>query len=560
MSTAARANGAVLRSFQNRTLVQQFFLAAIIIAILQAILILSADIVGATYGLDNFGMIQAFNLDELRFITKMKVSLEQNSLDPESFYNYGNLYDSVGFYLIKFLQSFGWTVNTQLAGFVLRFISIVSAGFAYVLLVRLGILSGLPRAVSFAAALALLTMPDFVSFSGMMHPDTTQTLFVILSFCIALSRPTLAFALLASAAAGLAFSTKYAGAAALPFCFLPLALRTFGRERPTRQVFLRLFVQGLSMIGIFLLVFAITNPYAVADHKTFTDTVRWQMNYSATGHGLVEPTDPLLWWPVIVGQFGMAGSLYLLGGLMIECGLIFRRVKTEGWRTISLSGDVRNELVMFLYVLVTSAQLAISIHERDPRFFYHVIPIVIVLSTIGFWRLAVLLAAKHAKPGWMALAFSALLLCFSWTQISVDLVNIAGYSAKPTSQTIKWGNFVASHYPSDIRILADAYTYLPPALTNVTYTNLQRPELIQLANPDIIIMNRSATGSRIWKQAGTSLADRKFVRDPRYPDEAPLEALVGQLLLPSSGWKLKHENDAFVLFEKEGFGSNGEVH
>jgi hypothetical protein len=560
MSLDTSSNRSGLLSFQNEAPIQKLLMAATIVALLQALLILTANIIGATYGLDNFGMVQAFNLDELRFITKMKVSLDQNSLDPESFYNYGNLYDSLGFYSIRFFQSFGWTVNTQLAGFVLRFLSIVSAGLAYILLTQLGILSGLPWSIAFAASLALLTMPDFVFFSGVMHPDTLQTLFVILSFCIALLRPTFAFALFAAAAAGLAFSTKYAGAAALPFCFLPLALHTFGRERPTRQVFTRLVVQGLAMIAIFLIVFSITNPYAVADHKAFIDTVRWQMNYSATGHGLVEPTNPLLWWPVIVGQFGMAGTLYLLGGIITECGLIFLRLKKEGWRTICLSGDARSEFVMLLYVLVTTAHLAISIHEREPRFFYHIVPVVIVLSTIAFWRSAVLIAGKYAQLEWVALAFSALLLWFSWNQVSVDLVNVASYSAKPASPTIKWGTFVAAHYPSGVKILADAYTYLPPALTNVTYTNLQRAELNQSVNPDIIIMNRAATGSRIWKESGTSFADRKFVRDQRYPDEGPLEALIDQLLSPSSAWKLKHENNSFVLFEREGFGSNGEVH
>lgn len=554
MSMGTSSKRPDIRLFQNEALIQKLLVAAAIAAFLQALLVLMANVIGATYGMDNLGMVQAFSMDEIRFLTKMKVSLDQNTLDPELFYNYGNLYDSLGFYFVRFLQNFGWTVNTQLVAFVLRFISIASAGLAYILLTRLGVLSGLPRSVSVAASLALLTMPDFVVFSGLIHPDSLQTLFVILSFCIALQQPTFPFALLASATAGLAFSTKYAGAAVLPFCFFPFALYTLGREQPTRQVFSRLALQGLSLIAIFLIVFSLTNPYAAADYKTFIAAVRWQMKYTATGHGLVEPANPLLWWPVVVREFGIAGTLYLLGGIIIESGFIFWRVKREGWRTICL--DLRSEFVMLLYVLVTVSQLAISIHSRDPRFFYHIIPVVIVLSTIGFWRLAAMITRDCVQLKWVSLAFTVLLLWFSWHQVTFDLRAIASGSGKPASATVKWGNLVATHYAGGTRILADPYTYLPPTLTNVTYTNLQRADLIQSVDPDIIIMNQLATGSRIWKQAGTSLADRKFVRDQRYPDQGPLEALIDQLLSPSSGWKLKHENEFFVLFEKDNLSSN----
>ena len=51
------------------------------IAFLLAAVIVLANTVSATYGLDNINLIQAFNLDEARYVAKMKVSLQQATLE-----------------------------------------------------------------------------------------------------------------------------------------------------------------------------------------------------------------------------------------------------------------------------------------------------------------------------------------------------------------------------------------------------------------------------------------------------------------------------------------------
>ena len=90
------------------------------------------------------------------------------------FFSYGNLYDTIGYYCISFFERFDWTVNTQLVGFVLRFISIVAGVLASLALWRLSEHLGLPRIVAAAVGLGLASMPDFVIFSRTMHPDTLQ--------------------------------------------------------------------------------------------------------------------------------------------------------------------------------------------------------------------------------------------------------------------------------------------------------------------------------------------------------------------------------------------------
>jgi hypothetical protein len=519
-------------------------------ALLFAALIVSANLIAAIYGLDNISMVQAFGLDEARYLGKMKVSLEQSSLDPDLFYSYGNLYDSLGYYWITFFRRLGWTINTPLVGFVLRLISIVSGMLAGLSLWKLGEICGLPRTLAAAAALALLTMPDFVVFSRTMHPDTLQTLFVIVALGGALAQPTFSFALVAAFAAGLAFSTKYAGAIVLPFCFLPLALSTLGRELLSRQVLIRLFVQGLAMIGIFLIVFTLTNPYAVSDLRAFIAAFISQLKYSATGHGLVEPANPALWWPPLEAQFGVAGCLYLSAGFFLACVFVSDGIRRVGWRTACTLADLRGEFVLLLYVLATSAHLAISIHEREPRFTYHVVPFLIVLSTLAFFRLIVTLSKRTFRPAQASAAFASLLLVFAWTQVEFDVRAMAGTSAKPASEVIKLGNFVAQHYPADTRILADAYSYLPPAMTNATYTNLQTEDLLKQVAPDIIILTRGATGGYVWKQPGTAFFEGKFAKDQRYAATPQVEVYLNKLLSASSGWSLIRENDSEVVFQR----------
>jgi hypothetical protein len=103
----------------------------------------------------------------------------------------------------------------------------------------------------------------------------------------------------------------------LPFGFLPLALSTLASESISRQVLRRLFQQGLAVIGVFLAVFVLTNPYALFDHAAFIDRFIWQLKYSSNGYGTVGSANPLLWLDPLQTQFGAVGVIYLLGGFLL---------------------------------------------------------------------------------------------------------------------------------------------------------------------------------------------------------------------------------------------------
>jgi hypothetical protein len=519
-------------------------------ALLLSALLILANIVAATYGLDSIRMIQAFNLDEGIAITRMKDNLEQFSLDPDGFFYYSNLYHSIAYYCIAGLEQLGWTISTPLAGFVLRTVSIVSGFLAGLSLWSLGRICNLPTAIAAGMALALLSMPDFVVFSRMMHPDSLQTAFVIGSLGLALYRPTFSFALISSIVAGLAFSTKYIGALVLPFSFLPLALSALGRERFSRRLLLQLGLQGLALIGAFLAVFVLTNPYAAFDRSRFFSVFMWQLKYSSTGYGVVGSANPALWLEPLTDQFGTVGVLYLLGGSLLACVFLLRDIRRAGWRTALTTDGLRARLVLVLYVLVTSAHLAISIHQREIRFTYHVVPILIVLATTAVFELIVLSTKRLVRPRWTIAAFAVSLLAFASIQIRYDLQAMAAVTRQPESDLIRFGNFVAQRYPGDTKILADSYTYLPARMTNVTFTNLQTEELLKELAPQAIILRRNATGTSVWKKPGTTFSDGKFVADQRYPDAPKVETYFNKLLSPSSGWFVVRESDSEILLER----------
>src|ERR1700761_7277660 len=100
-------------------------------ALLLAVVLVLANATAAIFGMDNIRMVQAFSLDEGIAITRMRDNLAQFSLDPDGFFYYGNLYHSIAYYSLAFLERFGWTIDTALAGFVLRLLSVLSGALVW---------------------------------------------------------------------------------------------------------------------------------------------------------------------------------------------------------------------------------------------------------------------------------------------------------------------------------------------------------------------------------------------------------------------------------------------
>ena len=84
------------------------------------------------------------------------------------------------------------------------------------------------------------------------------------------------------------------------------------------------------MVGAFVAVFVLTNPYAAFDRSKFINLFTWQLKYSSTGYGVVGQANPRLWLEPLTEQFGAGGVLYLFGGFLIACGFLLWNIERAG--------------------------------------------------------------------------------------------------------------------------------------------------------------------------------------------------------------------------------------
>jgi hypothetical protein len=155
-----------------------------------------------------------------------------------------------------------------------------------------------------------------------------------------------------------------------------------------------------------------------------------------------------------------------------------------------------------------------------------------------------------SSRSWAPATLASLLLLFCLGQIAADLKVQGLASDKPESENIKFGNSIAQQYPADTKIIADAYTYLPPTMTNVTYTNMLTDDMIQRLDPDLIIVNRGATGAYVWKAPDTKLSERKFVRDDRFAATPEVMTLFEKVLF-GPDWSLLRETNFEAAFQRK---------
>jgi hypothetical protein len=204
-------------------------------------------------------------------------------------------------------------------------------------------------------------------------------------------------------------------------------------------------------------------------------------------------------------------------------------------------------MILVAYLLLTLGHLAVSIHEREARFLYHVVPFMIVLSASALLRATRRLIGS--PNSWVSAVLASLLLLFCLGQIGADLRAQGAASEKPSAENITLGNSIAQQYPLDTKIIADSYTYLPPTMTNVTYTNILTEDMIDRLAPDLIIINRGATGAYVWRAPLTKFAEQKLVGDNRFEATPQVMALFKKVLL-GPGWSLVRETDFEAVFQR----------
>lgn len=168
-------------------------------------------------GTSHLRVVEAFNVDEGEFLWPIGEAFRRGDFNIGR-YDYGLLYYNMGL-LICFILSIFIDVNDQVLIQVLR-----AESFVFLVMSALLIYDWVKRNSSallgVASGLSLLTFSiTLVNYGSMLHPDLCQMFFILLGL-YALDRAvecdSFKWWIFSSVAAGLAFSSKYAGIALIP--------------------------------------------------------------------------------------------------------------------------------------------------------------------------------------------------------------------------------------------------------------------------------------------------------------------------------------------------------
>lgn len=513
------------------------------------VVITISTLIVLTYGLESLNLMQVFDSDEHRIVSMVLHHLQVGNLNPDGYFNYGHLYESIGFAGLKFFSHFDWNVDIRLIGTWLRLLSLGFGALTCLMTYRLALTLGLARPLAVLSVLLLFTMPDFVFYLRTIHPDTLQTFLMVASMVVATSRHTFRAALLSAMLAGLAFGTKYSGVFILPFCLLPHALAYWtGTEGKSGEKLLNLVKKAILVGVAFFALYAITNPYAVRHYRAAIGAIQFEQNHVATGHGKVEPTNPLLWFSPMSYEFSALG-LVLLGLGFLFCGLtVASPLRRKSLRAVVSDYDSRNVLSLFIYAAFSIAYLLVSVRMREPRYTFHIVPFAMILSVRGLRSLLSGVERRLALPPAVALVGLGALFCTHQTYRAVERMVYA--NRKPVSARVVAGGFLEDRYPAKTKILADYYTYIPAKFTAVEIEWGITQEQIDKFAPDVIIFNRSMSGRWLWKEGGTKFADMKWAHDKSYgkvPDEK--DAFFRSLLADGS-WTVVYDTEDELVLER----------
>ena len=248
------------------------------------------------------------------------------------------------------------------------------------------------------AALFLILSPEHNRISHYMNPDAPMVFFLVLAFFyvwrIHEDGRTRDY-LLAGAASGLAFATKYGG----PPMFLPLFLAHVFQVRrrglPAGRI---LFHPPLIASGLLCLaVFVVACPYAVLDFPKFAADFRWQSQHLAqAGHYGSSTAEPAIRFYLRYGFRENAGPLVQLlipGALLLALARLRKR-----------------EILLFSFPLVIFAFVSVW-KTHATRYLLPAAPFFLLAGAWFFLRAADFAGALAARlrPKLKPLAAAALL-------------------------------------------------------------------------------------------------------------------------------------------------------
>lgn len=485
------------------------------------------------FGIDDIGVIGIYSDDEAAAIRLLMVNLKNNHLNPSGFYNYGYLYHTITFYMVKFLHYLDYSITEQLVAYVFRFISSISYLLSLIVLYVIGIKLQISKVLMILVVLLFASTPNLHFWAQTIHPDTLQVLFIEFAILIIILKNNVWTVMLAALVLGLAFAIKYSSVFLLPFLGL-LSVYLFGIRNYKKWI---LYSAGL--ILVFVMTWLIVNPYVYDNFDVFLQDFMYESQHVKYGHGKAESKDGMLWFVALYKELGIFQSVVLIIGL--SSFVVFLKKILQKY-----SKDLAYVIIILcLYVLVTFLYMYIEVNMRRIRYLFHMLPFVYLFSAIGYMHIIGYFKNKN-----YAFFLSLVILIVALHSTVLTIGKTTHMSKKGNHNYIKAYNFIVDRYPDDQFILADYYSYTGKYFKKYKSVWGVSDAHIKKFKPDIIIMNKLLSGRWYWKYSGTKFNDLKLYEN-KYDGHKQYYEFAKKIFSESSNYQVIYELEDIVILHKK---------
>jgi len=249
---------------------------------------------------------------------------------------------------------------------------------------------------------------------------------------------------------------------------------------------LRSLMAEFSMgLALFAGIFAITSPYLLVDFE-FLRGLLQQSEIVSKGHVYVQ--EPGFW-----GWFNVLHDSVMFDKVTLSFGLIGMLVSFVTFGTYGIKNRKSLLWISTIWIIIYFVLLVVRIGHHPPRFLLPVVPFLIILSSytiISLFRKIldyVVPRNRRSIEGLFTVAVAILIFAVNIPQLYEFRTQMA--NRENNNAYLQAGEFLAENYEPDVRIVHDAYSYIPESFQNekeVWNLNLDK---VEAENPELVIVN-----------------------------------------------------------------------
>jgi 4-amino-4-deoxy-L-arabinose transferase-like glycosyltransferase len=464
-------------------------LAAVLIAALYVVLLARL----LPIGIDDLGIAAVFSTDEALSGRIVRAMLDNRTLSPQHFFAYGALYHELA---TLALVPFAWLdIGDRAVLLGLRAVSLAAGAATILLTYRLGARLSGPWTGVLAAAL-LACSAEMARWSITAHPDTLQLALIaggLLAVVAVRDRASPGRVTVAALLAGLAFGTKYGGLFLLPLIVLAAACALVEQGSSGRPLLRRLALHAALAGAVFMLTFALTNPYALVEWRRFLTQFRAELDHARAGHVFAAGAGPWNWIRMVASPRGIGLTAFVTaatGWALLARG---RATVPPGplpwWRRLAARLDAR--ALVALWTLGYLLYLVAFIGLQEPRYALPALPGLAVAAAAAVTHITAGAPRAAVTAGLALLALTFLPALRPLQDVYVDRM---AQTADAENPRIAAGRWLAANVLPDAAVLVDAYVYVPPAFSRRTETFGLTVEQVQATRPVAIAVNDDIRG------------------------------------------------------------------